>query len=113
MFVIHAADGNIPSDMATKKSEDIEEELRLFYVALTRAKRSLYVCYPHRYFHGRNRGAFSYADLTRFLPDEILPLFDRETASQESIPDELEQTRINLTTEEVRDRIKNIWGEPD
>ncbi len=41
--MIHAADGNIPSDMSTGSAEEIEEERRLFYVALTRAKNWLYV----------------------------------------------------------------------
>ena len=51
VYVIHAADGNIPSDMATGIAEEIEEERRLFYVALTRAKNWLYVCCPLRYYH--------------------------------------------------------------
>jgi superfamily I DNA/RNA helicase len=51
VYVIHAADGNIPSDMATGSTEEVEEELRLFYVALTRAKDWLYVCFPQRYYH--------------------------------------------------------------
>ena len=38
VYVIHAADGNIPSDMATGDDDQIEEERRLFYVALTRAR---------------------------------------------------------------------------
>ena len=46
VYVIHAADGNIPSDMATKNAAEIEEERRLFYVALTRAKNWLYVLLP-------------------------------------------------------------------
>ena len=50
VYVIHAADGNIPSDMATGGPEEIEEERRLFYVALTRAKNWLYVCCPLRYY---------------------------------------------------------------
>lgn len=50
VFVINASDGNIPSDMATGSEEEIEEERRLFYVALTRAKRWLYVCYPLTYY---------------------------------------------------------------
>jgi len=49
VLVIHAADGNIPSDMATGSADQIEEERRLFYVALTRAKNHLYVCIPLRY----------------------------------------------------------------
>ena len=44
VYVIHAADGNIPSDMSTGDTADgMEEERRLFYVALTRAKTWLYV----------------------------------------------------------------------
>ena len=43
VHVIHAADGMIPSDMSTGDEEAIEEERRLFYVALTRARDNLYV----------------------------------------------------------------------
>jgi DNA helicase II / ATP-dependent DNA helicase PcrA len=46
VYVIHAADGNIPSDMATGSPEEIEEERRLFYVAMTRAKNQLSVVRP-------------------------------------------------------------------
>ena len=38
VYVIHAADGNIPADLATRNAEEIDEELRLFYVALTRPR---------------------------------------------------------------------------
>jgi DNA helicase-2/ATP-dependent DNA helicase PcrA len=46
VYVIHAADGNIPSDMSCGSDEQIEEERRLFYVALTRARDFLEVCMP-------------------------------------------------------------------
>jgi superfamily I DNA/RNA helicase len=48
VFVIHAAGGVIPSDMCDGEDE-IEEERRLFYLALTRAKDRLYVTWPLRY----------------------------------------------------------------
>ncbi|MGH7135676.1 MAG: ATP-dependent helicase, partial [Pirellulales bacterium] len=74
VYVIHASDGNIPSDMATKSAEQIEEERRLFYVALTRAKDWLYVCYPQRYYHAY-RGPFSdqfcYALFIIFMPKDV------------------------------------------
>lgn len=44
VFVIHANEGEIPHQKAEKKDE-IEEERRLFYVALTRAKNNLYISY--------------------------------------------------------------------
>ncbi len=43
MHVIHAADGMIPSDMATGDDDEIEEERRLLYVAMTRARDALHV----------------------------------------------------------------------
>ncbi|MGQ0668646.1 MAG: ATP-dependent helicase [Actinomycetota bacterium] len=73
VHVIHAADGMIPSDMATGDEERIEEERRLFYVALTRARNDLYVYFPLRYYR-RPRGLedpHTYAQLTRFLPEDV------------------------------------------
>jgi len=55
VHAIHAADGIIPSDMATGDAEQVEEERRLFYVALTRARDTLYVYFPLRYYR-RPRG---------------------------------------------------------
>jgi len=78
VFVIHTADGNIPSDMATGTAEEIDEELRLFYVALTRAKNRLYVVSPRRFYFSKKGSGHSFAQQTRFLPDNIADLFDRE-----------------------------------
>jgi DNA helicase-2/ATP-dependent DNA helicase PcrA len=79
VHVIHAADGMIPSDMATGDDERIEEERRLFYVALTRARDALYVYFPLRYRRS-NRGPEDrhwYAQLTRFLPEGVRDLFEQ------------------------------------
>jgi len=83
VYVIHAADGNIPSDMATKSPEQLEEELRLFYVALSRAKDHLAVCFPLRYYQSYGKpslGQFSFAQLTRFLSKSVLKCFERQSA---------------------------------
>jgi DNA helicase-2/ATP-dependent DNA helicase PcrA len=46
VFLIWAADGRFPSARSLRDAEGEEEERRLFYVALTRAKDELYLCYP-------------------------------------------------------------------
>lgn len=69
VHVIHAADGNIPSDMALNEPGGVEEERRLLYVALTRAKDHLSVSFPQRFYHRRfgSDGRHSYAVPSRFL----------------------------------------------
>ncbi|HEU4527324.1 MAG TPA: ATP-dependent helicase [Actinomycetota bacterium] len=81
VHVIHVADGMFPSDMATGDVDQIEEERRLFYVALTRARHHLEVSFPLRY-HRRSGGREDrhwYAQLTRFLPTEVRGHFRAET----------------------------------
>ena len=79
VHLIHAADGAFPSDLATGDAEGIDEERRLFYVALTRARRHLHIYAPLRYHHGDPSGRtdrHSYALRSRFLPPEVDPLLD-------------------------------------
>lgn len=83
VHVISAADGALPSDMAADE-EGIEEERRLFYVAVTRAKRWLSVYFPLRWFIRREAkdDLHRYAQLTRFIPDETRALFDEHVAEE-------------------------------
>jgi len=115
VYVIHASDGNIPSDMATGSAEGVEEELRLFYVALTRAKRSLFVCYPLRYYQS-SRGfgdTYGFAQLTRFLPKRAIRLFQRTVGSPSAGFGDLEDEsglRADITSAGIRKRTKRLWG---
>ncbi|CAN5811636.1 ATP-dependent helicase [soil metagenome] len=84
VHVIHAADGMIPSDMATGDDDEIEEERRLLYVALTRARDALHVYRPMRYYRKPKGDPHSYSQLSRFLEpaavratfEEIGPRFE-------------------------------------
>lgn len=78
VFVIHAADGCIPSDMATGSAGEIDEELRLLYVAMTRARDFLYVIWPLRYY-AKGRGLTDrhmYAQRSRFLTAHVVASMD-------------------------------------
>jgi DNA helicase-2/ATP-dependent DNA helicase PcrA len=87
VHVIHASDGNIPADMALSTSEGLEEERRLFYVALTRPRRSLSVYVPLRYYH-RPRGrddAHGYGKPSRFLTERLQALCDIVHAGESDV----------------------------
>ena len=114
VYVIHAADGNIPSDMATKNGDSIEEERRLFYVALTRAKNWLYVCAPLRYYHSYRPGAsdrYGMAQRTRFLPEPVLKHFDRQVAAGALPPeeDEFNDPESGAPRADIRRSTRDLW----
>jgi DNA helicase-2/ATP-dependent DNA helicase PcrA len=80
VFLLNAVDGCLPSDLGTGTSAEIEEERRLLYVAMTRAKDDLHLIVPQRFFtHGQSAQGdrHMYASRTRFIPDGLLGLFDR------------------------------------
>ena len=71
VFVLNVVDGCIPSDLGTGTTAEIEEERRLLYVAMTRAKDDLHLVVPQRFFtHGQNAHGdrHVYASRTRFIP---------------------------------------------
>jgi DNA helicase-2/ATP-dependent DNA helicase PcrA len=90
VHVIHAADGNFPSDMSLGTPEGLEEERRLFYVAVTRARRNLAIYVPLRYHHHRVRDDHSWAQPSRFLSDAV-----RSTLVEEVIADETSTTEVD------------------
>src|SRR3989475_3909449 len=83
VYILNVVDGCIPSDMATGSKEEIEEERRLLYVAMTRARDHLYLLQPHRFYTGssrRNGDRHVYAPRTRFIPDDLLRWFEKVAA---------------------------------
>jgi DNA helicase II / ATP-dependent DNA helicase PcrA len=80
VFVLNVVDGCMPSDLGAGTSVEIEEERRLLYVAMTRARDDLHLVVPQRFFtHGQRAQGdrHVYASRTRFIPDRLLGLFER------------------------------------
>jgi len=79
VYVLNVVDGCIPSDMSTGDDEDIEEERRLLYVAMTRAKESLQLVVPQRFYVHQQTGMGDrhvYGTRSRFVSDTMLPLYE-------------------------------------
>ncbi len=73
VHVLALYDGNFPACMSAGSSESIDEERRLLYVGMTRARRRLHLYVPVRYYH-RPKGiddAHGYGKASRFLTDDV------------------------------------------
>ncbi len=80
VFVLNVVDGCIPSDLGTGTTAELEEERRLLYVAMTRAKDSLTLGIPLRFYvtqQTRNGDRHLYANRTRFIPKATLEQFEQ------------------------------------
>ena len=112
VYVIHAADGNIPCDMATGSPEEVEEERRLFYVACTRAKNHLYVTHPLRYYthpYGRSDN-HGYAQRTRFLAESVHAALRRGARESGDEARRTEQPLERATSARIRDGVRGLWS---
>jgi DNA helicase-2/ATP-dependent DNA helicase PcrA len=108
VYVIHTADGALPSDMSTGSDEQIEEELRLTYVALTRAKDFLYVVWPLRYYHRwfAHTDRHSYAQLCRFFTPEVSLTMEKVSIKSPEAEDEESDARGR---QDLRAQIRSMW----
>jgi DNA helicase-2/ATP-dependent DNA helicase PcrA len=82
VFVLNVVDGCMPSDLGAGSTAELEEERRLLYVAMTRAKDELHLITPQRFYHTQQtKGGDKhvYAIRSRFLPTQILPRFEQRS----------------------------------
>ena len=87
VFVIWLVDGRFPSSYAVTTEEDLEEERRLLYVAVTRAKQSLYLTFPVQVYDKFTGSVLS--EPSRFLDDVPASLVDAWTVVEEGEPSPL------------------------
>ena len=90
VFVLNVSDGNFPSEFATGDPAMIEEERRLLYVAMTRAKQSLSLLAPLRYHvtqQRRDGDKHVYGARSRFMSENLLATMDRRFQACSDAPD--------------------------
>jgi DNA helicase-2/ATP-dependent DNA helicase PcrA len=111
VFLLNAVDGCLPADLSTGSTEELDEERRLLYVAMTRAKDQLDIMVPQR-FYVHQQAAYGdrhvYASRTRFLPPGLLALF--ENAAWPPAPAELAAARGFVAPAiDVGAKLRRMW----
>ncbi len=105
VHVLALYDGNFPADMACGSAEEIEEERRLLYVAITRARQRLQLYVPVRYYH-RPKGiddAHGYGKPSRFLTAEVQATCEviTPTESESALHSDLPQRQIVVSVDDL------------
>jgi DNA helicase-2/ATP-dependent DNA helicase PcrA len=110
VFLLNAIDGCIPSDLGTGSTPELEEERRLLYVGMTRARDNLTLITPQRFFtHGQNAQGdrHVYASRTRFIPATLLQFF--ETASWPKISAAANEQSSRQVRVDIGARMRSMW----
>jgi DNA helicase-2/ATP-dependent DNA helicase PcrA len=113
VFLLNVADGCLPSDLATGSAAEIEEERRLLYVAMTRAKNDLTLVHPLRFFirqQSRYGDRHVFVPRTRFIPDAILDRFDRVTPGAGNTESAVPAPTVSRV--DVAGRLRAMWTRP-
>ncbi|CAG2139038.1 ATP-dependent DNA helicase PcrA [Cupriavidus yeoncheonensis] len=111
VYVLNAVDGCMPSDLATGTTEEIEEERRLLYVAMTRARDHLDVVVPQRFYVHQQPGfgdRHVYASRTRFLPNRVMPNFYSRSWPPPPMPG-ASPSKATLAPVDLASRMRNMW----
>ena len=110
VYVLNVADGNFPSEFATGKPELIEEERRLLYVAMTRARNELHICAPLRYAvtqQPKMGDTHVYGAKSRFMTDRLMNSFEQASFRSQRGVENLRAGEAE--TVDVAAQLKEMW----
>src|SRR3954462_8858248 len=110
VHVLNIADGNFPLEFATGKAEHIEEERRLLYVAMTRAKTDLHLIAPMKYYvtqQSRMGDRHVYGAKSRFLTADVMRCLESVTHGRHA---ELEKDKASKPRVDVASVLRDSWA---
>jgi DNA helicase II / ATP-dependent DNA helicase PcrA len=110
VHVLNVADGNFPSEFTTGDAGQIEEERRLLYVAMTRARTDLHVIAPLRYYitqQARRGDAHVYGARSRFMTRAVMAMFEEFTWPP--VADDGEVISNSSSPVDVATKLRGMW----
>src|ERR1051326_6634857 len=109
VFLLNVADGNFPSEFSTGRPDLVEEERRLLYVAMTRAKTDLHLMAPLKYYvtqQSRMGDRHVYGAKSRFLTQAVMERFDHLSYGESDLSEALARGKGEI---DVAARLRGMW----
>jgi DNA helicase-2/ATP-dependent DNA helicase PcrA len=110
VHILNVADGNFPSEFATGRADLVEEERRLLYVAMTRAKSELHLLAPLKYYiasQSRMGDRHVYGAKSRFMTREVLKCMEPVTFGYAVESEEVLEAKPAV---DVAARLRDMWS---
>jgi DNA helicase-2/ATP-dependent DNA helicase PcrA len=110
VHLLNVADGNFPSEFSTGRAELIEEERRLLYVAMTRAKTELDLIAPLKYYvtqQSRSGDRHVYGAKSRFLTPDVMACLDAVTWGE---AEETDAPAGGKPEVDVAQKLRSLWS---
>ena len=111
VYILNVADGNFPSEFSTGRSDQIEEERRLLYVAMTRAKNDLHLIAPLKYYvtsQPRLGDRHVYGAKSRFLSNAVMSRLELVAWPQQR------ETEVSSTPQrsrvDISSKLRGMWS---
>jgi ATP-dependent DNA helicase UvrD/PcrA len=112
VFILNVVDGSFPSEFATGKADLIEEERRLLYVAMTRARNELNCVVPLRFqitSQPKTSDGHVYGGRSRFMTEKLMKCFDEQTFQGSNVDVKIDAATEDSGTIDVASRLKQMW----
>jgi DNA helicase II / ATP-dependent DNA helicase PcrA len=110
VHILNVADGNFPSEFSTGRPELVEEERRLLYVAMTRAKSELHLVAPLKYYvasQSRMGDRHVYGAKSRFMTRAVLACMEAEVFGETPPNEAIAAARSSM---DVAARLRGMWS---
>src|SRR5579863_5303750 len=112
VYVLNVVDGSFPSEFATGRQELIDEERRLLYVAMTRARNELQLCVPLKFpltQQPRSGDAHVYGGRSRFISDKVLKTMEQTAFHGAQLGEATPLGDARASTLDLSARLKDMW----
>jgi DNA helicase II / ATP-dependent DNA helicase PcrA len=112
VYVLNVVDGSFPSEFATGRTELIDEERRLLYVAMTRARNELQLCVPLRFpltQQPRTGDGHVYGGRSRFISEKVLKTMEQTAFHGAQLGEATPLGDGRAPTLDVSARLKDMW----
>jgi DNA helicase-2/ATP-dependent DNA helicase PcrA len=112
VYVLNVVDGSFPSEFSTGKAELIDEERRLLYVAMTRARNELYMVAPLKFMltqQPRNGDAHVYGARSRFVNEKLLKCCEQEAFHGSQLREGALGDASRTDSIDIGTKLKDMW----